>query len=98
MFVIGNLFTALAQILNGALTIYTWIIIFRVLASWVNPDPFNSVVQFLHKATDPVLEPARRIIPPIGMIDISPIVVLLLLQGVQHFLVRTLLDMGMRMR
>ncbi len=98
MFVFGNLFTALAQMVDGTLTIYTWILIVRVLMSWVSPDPFNPIVQFLHKMTDPVLEPARRLIPSIGPLDISAVVVLLLLQGLQHFLVRTLLDIGMRIR
>ena len=98
MFVFGNLFTALAQVVDGALTLYTWILIIRVLMSWVNPDPYNPIVQFLHKMTDPILEPARRIIPTIGPFDISPIVVLMLLQALQHFLVRTLFDIGMRLR
>ncbi len=98
MFVIGNLLGAFAQVLNGALTIYTWILIIRILISWVSPDPFNPVVQFLHQITDPVLQPLQRIIPPIGPFDISPMVALLLLQGIQHFLVRTLFDLSFRLR
>ncbi len=98
MFVAGNFIEALAQVLNGLLTIYIWIIIIRVLISWVSPDPFNPIVQFLIRATDPVLEPARRIIPTIGPLDISPIVVLFLLQFIQRFLVRTLFDLAARLR
>ena len=98
MFVMGNLISALAQLINTGLTIYTWVLIIRVLITWVSPDPFNPVVQFLNRATDPVLEPIRRIIPPIGFLDITPIVALLLLQAVQHFLVRTLVDLSLRLR
>ena len=98
MFVIGNLVSAFAQILDGVLTIYTWILIIRVLIGWVNPDPFNPIVQFLAQVTNPVLEPLRRVIPPIGFIDISPIIALLLLQALQHFLVKTLLDISVRLR
>ena len=98
MFIAGNFFGALAQILDGVFTLYFWVIIIRVLSSWVHPDPFSPVMQFLLKATDPVLEPVRRIIPPLGPLDISPVVVLLLLQGIQHFVVRTLLDMSVRFR
>lgn len=98
MFILGNLVAALAQLLGAFFTIYTWILIIRVLISWVNPDPFNPVVQFLMKATDPVLEPLRRVIPKIGPFDISPIVAVLILQALQHFLIRTLLDLSFRLR
>ncbi|MBI3333802.1 MAG: YggT family protein [Candidatus Omnitrophica bacterium] len=98
MFVLGNLLSALAQVLQTVFTLYTWILIARVLMSWVSPDPFNPIVQFLVKATDPVLEPLHRIIPPIGFLDISPVVALLALQGLNYFLVRTLLDLSARLR
>ncbi len=98
MFVLGNLFEVLAQMVNGILEVYWWIILIRVLMSWVNPDPFNPIVQFLTGVTDPVLAPVRRIIPSIGPLDISPIVVLFLLRALQHFLVRTLLDLSIRLR
>ena len=98
MFVAGNFVEALAQVLNTLITVYIWIIIIRVLISWVSPDPFNPLVQFLVRATDPVLEPARRIIPTIGPLDISPMIVLLLLQVIQHFLIRTLFDIAIRLR
>jgi YggT family protein len=98
MFVLGNLLSAVAQGVNTLLSIYTWVIIARVMVSWVSPDPFNPIVQFLGKVTDPVLEPFRRVIPSIGMIDLSPVAALLALQALQHFLVRTLLDLSVRLR
>ncbi|MBI3318725.1 MAG: YggT family protein [Candidatus Omnitrophica bacterium] len=98
MFVLGNFLAALAQGVNAFLTLYTWVIIARVLIGWVSPDPFNPIVQFLVRATDPVLEPFRRIIPPLGPVDISPVVALLLLQVAQGFLVKTLLDLSFRFR
>lgn len=98
MFVIGNLIGTLAWLVNTALTIYFWMILIRVLISWVSPDPFNPVVQFLRRVTDPVLEPFRRVIPPLGFVDISPVVALLVLQALQHFLVRTLYDLSLRLR
>lgn len=98
MFILGNLVAALANLLGAVFTIYTWILVIRVLITWVSPDPFNPVVQFLMRATDPVLEPLRKVIPPIGPFDISPIVALLVLQALQHFLIRTLLDLSFRLR
>lgn len=98
MFVLSNLIAALAQLLSALFTIYTWILIIRVLISWVSPDPFNPVVQFLIKASDPVLEPLRRVIPSIGPLDISPVVAILVLQAFQHFVIRTLMDVSIRLR
>ena len=97
MFVLANLLSVLAEVLQRLFQIYTLILIVRVLITWVNPDPFNPVVQFLARVTDPVLEPLRRVIPPLGPIDISPVVALLILQALQHFLVRTLWDLSVRL-
>ncbi len=98
MFVMGNFVAAVADLLNSLLTIYSWAILIRVLLSWVSPDPFNPIVQFLVRVTDPYLELFRRIIPPIGMMDISPIIALVVLNVAQRFLVKTLLDWSMTLR
>jgi YggT family protein len=98
MFVMGNLLSTAAYAVNTLLTIYTWMVILRVLVSWVSPDPFNPIVIFLGRMTEPFLALFRRVIPPIGMIDISPVVALLVLQAAQHFLVKTLLDLSLRLR
>ncbi|MBF0095758.1 MAG: YggT family protein [Magnetococcales bacterium] len=68
---------SLMMLLDFALGAYTWMILIRVLLSWVNPDPYNPIVQFLIRATDPVLEPLRRLLPSVGGLDLSPIVALL---------------------
>ena len=73
----GTILMMLAQ----AIQLYIFVLLARILITWVpNLDPSNPAVQLLFRVTDPVLEPARRIIPPIGMIDISPIVVFFALQ------------------
>lgn len=70
----------LLQILGFLIYLYSFVVLARVFLSWVpNLDPYHPVVQLLHQLTDPVLEPARRLIPPIGMIDISATVVMLVL-------------------
>jgi len=69
-------------------TALTWILIIRALISWVNPDPHNPVVQLLGAITDPIVEPFRKIIPPIGMIDISFIVVILVLNVIKAIIIR----------
>ena len=79
------------------LTALYWLILVRALISWVNPDPFNPVVQFLTRATEPILQPIRRLLPPMG-IDISPIIAFLAIIFLKSFLVATLFDIGMRLR
>lgn len=68
---------SLGVLLDFALGIYTWMILIRILLSWVNPDPYNPIVQFLVRATEPVLEPLRRAIPPLAGLDLSPVVALM---------------------
>lgn len=99
MFIAGNLLDALARVLDIALTAYYWIIIVRALVSWVNPDPRNPLVQFLHRATEPVLAPIRRWLPTWRWgIDFSPLVAILAVMFVQQFLVRSLGELAWRMR
>jgi YggT family protein len=85
---------SLATLVEFILGTYVWLIVFRILLSWVNPDPYNPIVQLLVRATDPVLIPMRRLIPPIAGFDLSPIVVLFGIQMIERFLV-TLLRGGM---
>lgn len=97
MFLFGNLLDSIASVLNIALTAYYWIIIARALVSWVNPDPWNPLVQFLHRATEPVLAPIRRRLPPWRTgIDFSPLVAILAVIFVQQFLVASLRELAWR--
>jgi len=92
--VIDPVGTMLYVIKNGLLSIVgimhylTWLIIIRALMSWVSPDPSNSVVQLIHALTDPIMKPFSRIVPPIGMIDISPIILIFLIEFLRIFLTR----------
>ncbi len=96
MEIIGsNLITAIADVIGLIISIYTFIIIGRVLISWVSPDPYNPIVRFLYMATEPILGFARRYIPPIGgTLDISPIVVLILIQFLGKLIVDTLYQLA----
>jgi YggT family protein len=98
MFIFGNLFYAIATILDIVLTMYMWIIIVTALLSWVNPDPYNPIVRFLHAVTEPVLRPIRRVIGYGIGIDFSPMVVILGILFVKYFLVASLRDMAIRLR
>jgi YggT family protein len=79
------------NLLFGALSI---LILIRVLMSWIpNLDPYNPLVRLIYQLTDPILEPARRLIPPIGGLDLSPLIVLLLIDFVIRPLTFRLLAM-----
>jgi YggT family protein len=99
MFVAGNFVLALARLLELAINAYIWIIIARAIISWVNPDPYNSVVRFLYRVTEPVLRPVRYRLPTSGMgLDLSPIVVILVLYFLDWFLVSSLRDLALGLR
>lgn len=76
--------------LVGILRIVTWLIIIRALLSWVSPHPSNPLVQILSSLTDPFIDPVRRILPPFGMVDFSPIISLFIVEFVRIFLLRVI--------
>lgn len=99
MFIVGNFIFALAKVLDITLSIYMWVVIIRALISWVNPDPYNPIVQFLYRLTDPVLVSVRRWLPTRSlMIDISPIIVILAIIFLRTFIVQTLYQLAIRLQ
>ena len=98
MFVVANFLIAIAKILNTGLTIYMWIIIGRAIISWVNPDPYNTIVRFLYAVTEPVLYTIRRRLPMIfSGFDFSPILVILAIIFIQAFVVNSLLQFAVQL-
>ena len=98
MFVLANLLSAVAQILHLGLFIYMWMIIIRAIISWVNPDPYNPIVQFLYRTTEPVLQPVRRLLPITWGIDFSPLVVIIAIMFLDQVLVGSLRELAWRHR
>jgi YggT family protein len=98
MFVFGNIMLGIAKVLDVALNVYMWVIIIRALVSWVNPDPYNPIIQILTRMTEPVLRPIRKLAPPhkIG-IDLSPLIAVLVLIFLQYALINTLYRIGRSM-
>ena len=80
---------AIFQVLHAVLSIYFWIVIGRAVISWVNADPYNPIVRFLHNATDPVFARIRRVVPlQFSGIDFTPILVLIILGVLQNILAK----------
>lgn len=95
MYIIGYLLMAIAKVLDLVLLLFMWIVIARAVLSWVNPDPFNPIVRFIHNVTEPALYRVRAFIPvSFGGIDFSPIVVLLGVIFLRTFVVSSLIRLS----
>lgn len=85
----------LAQMFQLIMTVYIYIVVARAIISWVNPDPYNPIVRFLHNATDPVLYRIRKVIPlQFGGIDFTPILFLFGLFFIQRVVSQLLLRLA----
>ena len=94
-----NPILAIARLIDLALQAYFWIIIARAVLSWVNPDPFNPIVRFLYRVTEPVLRPIRQRLPTYQMgFDLSPLVVILAIQVLDWLVVGYLRQMAYEFR
>ncbi len=94
---LGLLVLGLVGVLRLLLNLYFWAILIQVVISWVNPGLHNPVTHILYRLVEPVLEPARRLLPPISGIDLSPVLVLLLIQLTKILLIVPLLSLGARL-
>jgi len=96
----GNIILGITQVLDILLSSYKWIIIIRALISWVNPDPYNPIVQFLTRVTEPVLRPIRKLMPPwkMGGLDLSPLIAILAVIFLEYALIGNLREWGMSMK
>ena len=81
------------KLIDTLIYAFSLAILIRVILSWVRFDPYHPVSVFIHQVTEPILAPIRRLLPPTGMIDFSPLVALVLLQVVQVVLSQLLLSL-----
>lgn len=93
--VLSTLVEAIAQILGMVINIYIWVVIISALITWVNPDPYNPIVQVLKRLTEPVYAFIRKYMPTvIGGIDLAPIIIILGLQFLNLFVVKILYNLA----
>ena len=93
----GIFLVALSELVSLGIDVFFFAIIIQVIISWVNPGAYNPVTSLIHSLTEPVLAPARRVIPPMGGLDLSPIAAIIVLKLAQMLLVAPVADMGLRM-
>ncbi len=98
MYIIGYFIMAVAKVLDVILIAYMWVVVARAVLSWVNPDPFNPIVRFIHNVTEPLLYQIRTRIPiNFGGMDLSPIVVFAGIIFLRTFVVNSLHQMALSM-
>jgi YggT family protein len=78
-------------IINFVFQLLTVLILIRAILSWIRPDPYHPAVRLLRQVTDPILLPIQRVVPPLGGIDISPVVALILIELIRRVVVSVLL-------
>lgn len=99
MFVIGDVLVGVGQVMSMLLEIYMWVVIIRAVLSWVRPDPYNPIVRFIYGLVDPVTYRLSRILPTrVGMVDISPIILIVAIYLMKLVVVRIIIDTGLRLR
>jgi YggT family protein len=93
----GLAILSVAELLGLAINVYLFSILIQVIISWVNPGMYNPVMGLLHSLNEPLLAPARRLIPPISGLDLSPIAVIIVLQLASMLAVAPIRDLGRAM-
>ncbi|NPA55368.1 MAG: YggT family protein [Epsilonproteobacteria bacterium] len=95
MVVFSTLLVAIANILHMVVNLYIWVVIIAALITWVQPDPYNPIVQILYRLTEPVYAMIRRFIPTnFGGFDIAPLILILGLQFFDLFFVNLLFKLA----
>jgi len=70
--------------IDVAFQVYTWLLIIRILLSWIRHNPYQPIIRFIYEVTEPYLGLFRRIVPPFGPMDLSPIVAFFVLQLIRQ--------------
>jgi YggT family protein len=78
------------QIVETALTVLVWLIIGRCILSFIRHDPYHPIIKFIYEVTEPVMSPFRRLLPPAGGLDFSPILAVFAVYLVQSIVIKIL--------
>ncbi len=91
MSALASIIVGIGGIVHSLLTIYIWVVIIAALLSWVRPDPYNPIVQFLTRITTPAYQLVRRMMPTtFNGVDLAPLIILVGLQAIDIVLITLL--------
>ncbi|MFC1480514.1 YggT family protein [Candidatus Omnitrophota bacterium] len=97
MFIVGELLRSLALLISLVFNVVYFVLVVRIILSWVNADPYNDIVRIIYRVTEPILAPFRRLPLQMGGIDLSPIVAFLVLSVLRNFIVNILYQIAHRL-
>ena len=90
----GIVLLAIGELIQLAVWVFIVTLFIRVILSWIQPGGYNPVLGLINQLTEPLIAPARRLIPPFGGLDLSPIVIFIFLYLTLMLVVRPILDYG----
>lgn len=93
----GLFVLTLAYLLKTVIYVHMFVILIQIVISWINPGAYNPITVLMYQLSEPILKPARRLIPPAGGFDWSPLVVLIIMNLMIILLVSPLMDIGKRL-
>lgn len=85
-----SLMNLIRQAVSVAFEVYSWILIVRILLSWIRHNPYQPIIRFIYEVTEPYLRIFRRIVPAYGGVDFSPIVAFFALRIIEWIIIRIL--------
>lgn len=92
---VGIAILAVAELLKLTIYLFFFSIIVQVVLSWVNPHAHNPITALIYRLNEPILQPARRLLPPFSGVDLSPLLVLIALQLALILIVRPVRDLAL---
>ncbi len=92
-----NIMYLIRQVVSVAFEVYSWILIVRILLSWIKHNPYQPIIRFIYELTEPYLRIFRRIVPAYGSVDFSPIIAFFALRIIEWIVIRVLyyISLGM---
>ena len=92
---VGIAILSVAELLKLTIYLFFFSIIVQVVLSWVNPHAHNPITALIYRLNEPILQPARRLLPPFSGVDLSPLLVLIALQLALILIVRPVRDLAL---
>jgi YggT family protein len=97
MFILAELLKSVALLVSLVFNIVYFLLVIRIILSWVGSDPYNEIIQIIYRVTEPVLLPFRRLPLQAGGMDFSPILAFLVLSVARNFIVNILYQIAYRL-
>jgi YggT family protein len=97
MFVVGEVVRSLALLISLIFNVVYFVLVIRIILSWVGADPYNEIVRVIYAITEPILAPFRRLPLQAGAIDFSPILAFIVLAVLRNFIVNILYQIAYRL-